>query len=146
MTKRPHRFLVEVEHAFAGKTTYSIEHGKLKRESNAQTQGIVAPRTTDWHGFWRFCDFIELWEWKADYSPSELDMAFRDGVTWKLDIAFDKSRRISASGNNVFPSFNSAKSSATTMDRFGLLLDFIDGMLRVEEGGVVRFYGDEDLH
>ena len=143
--KRPHRFVIEVDRAFPGTTLYLIKNGILRRESRSQASVEITPKVVDWHGFWRFCEFIQIWQWKTEYNPADVGLIFRDGITWTLDLAYDKSKRIRVNGNNVYPSFNNPRTSVVTMDRFGLLLDFVDGMLRPAGNGLKPFYANEDL-
>ena len=141
--KRPHRFSIEVAEAFAGATTYTIEHGIARRKSRKYPTLEKTPKLIEWQGFWSFCDYLNLWDWKTEYSPADLDLVFRDGMTWSVDIAFDKSKHIRASGNNVYPSFPNETKSTVSMDRFGLLVDFVDQMLLSPDNRIETFYSVE---
>lgn len=144
--KRPHSFAIEVMEAFIGTTTYSLAHGILRRDSPKYSVLKKTLKLLDWEEFWRFCDYLKLWSWKSEYSPMEIDLVVRDGTFWSLDIAFDKSKRIRTSGNNVYPSFQNEKVPAVSMDRFGLLIDFVDGMLQDNDDRVHTFYSHETQH
>ena len=50
----------------------------------------------------------------------------RNGQCWQLDIAVDKSKRVQSKGVNLYPSLEDAAQSSEAMDRFALLLHFID--------------------
>ncbi len=141
--KRPHRFNIEVVDAFAGTTSYSITHGIVRRTSMKYTALEKTLTLVEWQGFWRFCDYLDLWDWKSEYSPSEVDLIFRDGMTWNVDIAFDKSKYVRANGNNVYPSFANESVATVSMDRFGLLVDFVDSMLLATDDRIRTFYSNE---
>ena len=142
--KRPHRFNIEVVEAFAGTTTYSVVHGIVRRTSSKYTELEKTLRPNEWEGFWRFCEFLKLWNWKPEHSPSEIDLVFRDGMTWSVDIAFDKSKHIRTSGDNVYPSFSDERSATVAMDRFGMLVDFVDDLLSSSDDRIQTFYSDDD--
>ena len=95
-------------------------------------------------GLWRFCRFIRIWDWKTEYSPADLDLVFRDGIAWSLDIAYDDSCRIQTSGFNVYPSFDHHDQSSVTMDRFGMMLNFVDNMVSPPQSGAATYYAEED--
>ena len=141
--KRPHRFNIEVVEAFVGTTTYTIEHGIVHRKSPKYPTLTRTLKLIEWQGFWSFSDYLNLWDWKSEYSPADIDLVFRDGMTWSLDIAFDKSKHVRAIGNNVYPSFSNETTSTIAMDRFGLLLDFVDRMLLSSDNRIQTFYSVE---
>ena len=141
--KRPHRFSIKVVEAFAGTTTYTIEHGIVHRKSPKYPALKTTPKLFEWQGFWNFCDYLSLWDWKTEYSPADLDLVFRDGMVWSVAIAFDKLKHIQAAGDNVYPSFSKTTTSSISMDRFGLLIDFVDRMLYSPDGRIQTLYSVE---
>ena len=87
LAKRPHRFNVLFHPAFEEPTCYTV-HDAFLRRTGAETQDRqTRVRNADWYGFWRFADFIELWDWKQEYSSADLDLSFRDRISWNIDIA-----------------------------------------------------------
>ena len=67
----------------------------------------------------------------------------RDGQSWQLEIAFDKQKQIVSRGNNSYPSLESIKLARTTMDRFGLLLHFIDITLLTDSYDIRHDYSEQ---
>lgn len=121
--KRPHRFAIEVTPAFTPSTRYSIDHGAVTLRVGADIHRSATPTLAQWSGFWRLCEFVDIWNWRSEYTPEE---QMRDGQSWTLNIAYDKSKGIESGGHNGYPSLESIQTARTTMDRFGLLLHFID--------------------
>ena len=121
--KRPHRFTIEITPAFTLPTRYSVDRGVIEVRVGAELHRSTTPTLTQWSGFWRLCEFLDLWNWEQEYHASEHT---RDGQSWALNIAYDKKKKIESSGDNCYPSLESAQQSRITMDRFGLLLHFID--------------------
>ena len=50
----------------------------------------------------------------------------RDGYNWSMTIAKIKNDRITSRGSNGYPSLEDPTNCSSTMDRFALLLHFID--------------------
>lgn len=121
--KRPHRFLIEVSPAFTQSTRYSIEHGAVTVRKGSEVHRAATPTLIQWSGFWRLCNFVDLWNWLDEYTPTE---QCRDGQSWSLSIAYDKNKSVVSCGQNGYPSLESISEARITMDRFGLLLHFID--------------------
>lgn len=141
--KRPHRFHIEINGAFGNGTTYSTTDGAIEVTRGNERMCRAAPGLARWCGFWRLCEFLDLWNWKPQYDPADLDVAIRDGEEWTLHIAFDKSRVIRSGGFNAYPSLKSAAKSSLTHDRFGLLLQCIDGtILDQPVGNILSFASD----
>ncbi|HUG66246.1 MAG TPA: hypothetical protein VMM76_00760 [Pirellulaceae bacterium] len=139
--KRPHRFEITIEPAFPPPTRYAIDHGAVTLRQGSTTHRSATPTLTQWSGFWRLCQFIDLWNWKADYTPEEV---MRDGQSWHLNIAYDKNKQIVAAGHNGYPSLESVNVARTTMDRFGLLLHFVDITLLTARYDVRDDYSESD--
>lgn len=130
--KRPYRFTIEIDKAFSPGTQYLLHHNHLEVQYRGREQRLASPTQMQWSGFWRLCEFLDLWNWLPEYNEHNT----RDGQSWKINIAFDKSKQIQSSGFNAYPSLEDAKRSSDTMDRFSLLLHFIDITLlspRVDE-------------
>lgn len=121
--KRPHRFEILIEPAFTLPIRYSIEHGVVALRNGATEHRTATPTLAQWSGFWRLCQFLDLWNWKNEYTPEE---QMRDGQSWQLNIAYDKNKQIVSAGHNGYPSLESIHHTRPTIDRFGLLLHFID--------------------
>ena len=121
--KRPHRFTIEVEPTFTPNTRYHFHNGNLRVDFREREHRSATPTLQQWSGFWRLCNFLDLWNWLPDYNDEGMS---RDGQCWQLDIAFDKSKRLQSKGVNMYPSLEDAKRPNDTMDRFALLLHFID--------------------
>ncbi|MCA9093577.1 MAG: hypothetical protein KDA68_08835 [Planctomycetaceae bacterium] len=123
--KRPHRFKIEIIPAFSivSPIRYEFLNGNLRVEFRGLEQRFAMPTKHQWSGFWRLCDFLDLWNWLPDYEDGGTS---RDGQSWQIDIAFSKSKRVQSKGNNWYPSLEDAKIGIATMDRFVLLLHFID--------------------
>ena len=121
--KRPHRFEIEISPAFTPPTRYKIDHGAVTVQQGITTHRAATPTLIQWSGFWRLCNFIDLWSWRSEYVP---DGQTRDGQSWQLNIAYDKSTHVTSGGHNAYPSLEAVQVSRDTMDRFGLLLHFID--------------------
>jgi hypothetical protein len=121
--KRPHRFEILIEPAFTPPTRYSIENGVVTLRKVTTAHRASTPTLAQWSGFWRLCNFLDLWNWKNNYTPDE---PMRDGQSWRLNIAYDKGKQIASAGQNGYPSLESIHNPSSTMDRFGLLLHFID--------------------
>jgi hypothetical protein len=121
--KRPHRFEITIEPAFSPPTRYTIAHGAVTLCHAGTEHRSATPTLAQWSGFWRLCEFLDLWNWQADYTPEH---QMRDGQSWQLNIAYDKQKEIISAGHNGYPSLESINLARTTMDRFGLLLHFID--------------------
>ncbi len=139
--KRPHRFEIVIEPAFTPPTRYSIEHGKVSLQHGATEHRSATPTLAQWSGFWRLCEFLDLWNWRAEYTP---EAQMRDGQSWHLSIAYDKSKQVVSSGHNGYPSLESIQTARTTMDRFGLLLHFADITLLSARYDIRDDYNDAD--
>ncbi len=121
--KRPHRFIIEIEPTFAPNTRYRFHNGDLRVDFRDREHRIASPTLQQWSGFWRLCNLIELWDWLPEYSDDGMS---RDGQHWQMDVAFDKSKRLQSKGVNMYPSLEDPKRANDSMDRFSLLLHFID--------------------
>ncbi len=121
--KRPHRFEILIEPAFLKPTQYSIENGNVMLRRDSTEHRATTPTLVQWSGFWRLCEFLDLWNWKREYTPIE---QMRDGQSWSLTIAYDKNKQIVSGGCNGYPALESVDRASLTMDRFALLLHFID--------------------
>lgn len=69
----------------------------------------IRPTADQWQSFWDEMDKIDVWNWKANYSPS---MLIHDGTQWHVEFS-NVNREITASGDNAYPS---DKSPAETTD------------------------------
>lgn len=121
--KRPHRFEITIEPSFGAQTKYEIDHGAVAIRQDSTVVQSATPTLAQWSGFWRLCQFIDLWNWLPEYTSEEV---MRDGQSWQLNIACDKNERIVSAGHNAYPSLESVNLARPTMDRFGLLLHFFD--------------------
>lgn len=121
--KRPHRFEILIEPAFSKPVRYSIEDGHVALRCDSTYHRVTTPTIAQWSGFWRLCEFLDLWNWKCEYAPNE---QMRDGQSWKLMIAYDKTKQIVSGGSNGYPSLENVDRASVTMDRFALLLHFVD--------------------
>lgn len=83
----------------------------------------------------RLLEFLRL--------PEFVGLVFREGMVWSVAIAFDKLKHIQAAGDNVYPSFSKTTTSSISMDRFGLLIDFVDRMLYSPDGRIQTLYSKE---
>ncbi|MCA9171910.1 MAG: hypothetical protein KDB23_29785 [Planctomycetales bacterium] len=99
----------------------------------------ATPTLTQWSGFWRLCQFIDLWKWKPDYTS---EAVMRDGQSWHLNIAYDKNMQVVSAGQNAYPALESVDVARTTMDRFGLLLHFVDMTLLTARHDMRDDYSD----
>jgi hypothetical protein len=126
MMKRPHRFHIELRPTFGPATSYAIKEGSVILQHGPTVHRTAVPTLSQWSGFWRLCDFIAIWDWLPDYTPLE---NMRDGQSWTLEIAFDKTKRIIAEGHNGYPSLESVNCVRTTMDRLG----FVVALLRADK-------------
>lgn len=122
MMKRPHRLTIEIEPAFAANTRYHFENGALRVDFRGRESRIATPTLQRWSGFWRLCEFLNLWTWHPDYNNE----CSRDGQFWQIDIAMETSKRVRSQGFNAYPSLEDEKRGSQTMDRLALLLHFID--------------------
>jgi hypothetical protein len=120
--KRPHRFSIEIDYGFTSRIQYLFHNDNLEVRSRGRLQRLATPTIMQWSGFWRLCEFLDLWNWLPEYG----ECSARDGEYWKLDIAYDKTKQIHAVGNDRYPSLEDVKNCSTTQDRFSLLLHFID--------------------
>ncbi len=139
--KRPHRFEITIEPAFTPPTLYAIDHGAVTLLHGTTEHRAATPTLPQWSGFWRLCDFLDLWNWQAEYIPTE---QMRDGQSWHLNIAYDKQKHIASSGHNGYPSLESVNIARTTMDRFGLLLHFVDITLLTARYDIRDDYSDPE--
>jgi hypothetical protein len=121
--KRPHRFIIEIEPAFTANTRYHFHNGNLRVDFREREHRIATPTLQQWSGFWRLCNFLDLWNWLPEYDDDGMS---RDGQCWQLDIALDKSKRLQSKGLNMYPSLEDVTQPIDTMDRLALLLHFID--------------------
>lgn len=121
--KHPHRFAIEVTPAFTAPTQYSMDHGAVTIRVGSEIHRSATPTLAQWSGFWRLCNFLDLWNWLPEYTPDE---QMRDGQSWTLKIGYDKKKVVESSGYNGYPALESTHAVRNTMDRLGLLLHFID--------------------
>ena len=125
MSKRPHRFEIELDPAFSSKTRYYFKEGEIVVEHAQMPHRSAVPTLAQWSGFWRLCDFLDLWKWKPEYNHFQC----RDGQAWSVKIAYDKTKVLNSEGMNSYPSLESPLHERVSMDRFGLLLHFVDFVL-----------------
>ena len=120
--KRPHRLSITLEPAFGLPTTYTFENGSLHVNFRGHLARSSTPTLQQWSGFWRLCGFLEIDRWLPAYD----DRMCRDGYNWSMTIAKTKNDRITSRGSNGYPSLEDPTNCSSTMDRFALLLHFID--------------------
>ena len=121
--KRPQQFSIEIRPVFTPATHYHFENGTLHVSSLGQEPRVATPTNQQWSGFYRLCNFLDLWNWLPVYTERE---SSRDGEAWQLEIAFDQSQRVQSQGVNAYPSLEDVQQPVGTLDRFGLLLHFVD--------------------
>lgn len=124
----PSHFSILIEDAFGSSARYDYAGNVLTRLSDGTTRDKSTPSESHWQGFWRFCDLIDLWNWRSHYEPESV--LVRDGYHWSLVIARD-GQRVSSQGHQAFPALESPAKSSPTWDRFGMLLSFVDNALLV---------------
>ena len=138
--KRPHQFDIQITPVFGPPTRYTIDNGVVTLRLGVTEHRRATPTLFHWSGFWRLCNFLDLWNWEPEYAPMD---QMRDGQSWQLEIAFDKQKQIVSRGNNSYPSLESIKLARTTMDRFGLLLHFIDITLLTDSYDIRHDYSEQ---
>lgn len=133
----PMRFQVSVDTAFGSDYSYEYRDGEVRSSLLRHEFRVARPSREQWSGFWRLCDFIGLWDWLPEYDDRGLS---RDGQSWEIDIAFDNTKFVASRGINAYPSLEDPKCVTSVMDRFGLLLQFIDMSLMATRPDVRNFY------
>ena len=115
------------QHAFTGSTSWRLKGGHIRfRGRNgsddplAAVQPISAPieRIDD---FVKTLDFLDVWNWRADYSPDECGFVVMDGMSWTFAGSIG-GRDINAGGGNAYPSFDDVAKSSLDADRYALLV------------------------
>ena len=76
------------QHAFTGSTSWRLKGGHCHfrgcdsgNEPIPVTQPISAPNDSI-ESFVKTLDFLDVWNWRPDYSPDECGYVVRDGKSW----------------------------------------------------------------
>ncbi len=121
--KRPHRFTITISgERCAQDIEYRLHDGNLEVVNHERELRTANPTIRQWHGFWRLCDFLDLWNWRPEYNEHRAI----GGTSWQFDIAFDKNKKVHSEGDNTNPSLEDVKLGSRTMDRFALFMHFIE--------------------
>lgn len=100
--------LKEQEIRFRGAGRYSQLVSQRIPASESQVDSII-------HAF----DLLQVWQWRSDYDPQDVDVAVCDGSSWTFNVAFNgKTHR--AAGFNAYPSFADPAETSLSRDRFDL--------------------------
>jgi hypothetical protein len=67
--------------------------------SSPKDKKILSPTKEQWYKFWQDLDKLKVWEWEKGY----YDNKWIDGTDWKVNIFFDKEKKIISGGSNNFP-------------------------------------------
>lgn len=119
---RPQALMFE----FVGLPGCSIEKYELKRNGlllytysigdKRRNRTVISPDEERWTAFYQVIDRLRVWEWRAKYSPQDVDpkMFVDDGMQWTF--AIQKAGRIVASrGDNAVPSLENPTKTVADM-------------------------------
>jgi hypothetical protein len=79
---------------------------KLRNESNGQIEDGI--------------HLLDIFHWRPIYQPEDVGSTVDDGGSWSLS-AIVGDRTVASAGQNAFPSYRSASTTALHEERFGLL-------------------------
>lgn len=102
--------LKEQEIRFRGAGRYSHLVTQRIPASETQINSII-------HAF----NLLDVWQWRNDYHPNDLDREVLDGASWAFNVAFNDQTNRSA-GSNAYPAFSDPAETSLSRDRFDLLV------------------------
>ena len=81
--------------------------------------------------FVELLNFLEVWDWRTDYSPQECGYEVADGMSWSFTAQLD-GRACCAGGWNAYPSFADVKQASLDSQRYLLLVSGMHWIFQLE--------------
>src|SRR5262245_42029647 len=128
-------FPLTEQSAFGSQYSWRLKDSEIRFRGAGDFERLVARRIPASEAqideFFAALELIQVWEWRSDYDPSDVDVTVEDGSSWSF-IASDGARQCRCSGVNAHPSF--ADHMVTTVDRgrFALLHAALDDCFGIE--------------
>lgn len=111
-------FTLSDQHEVGGSSTWRLKDAEIRYRGSGQFAGLVDQRipaaTHQVLAFRDALDLLDVWSWRSDYSPEDLECGVLGGSVWTFAAAFPD-RECRCGGSNGYPSF--ADASLTTLDR-----------------------------
>ena len=115
------------QHAFTGSTSWRLKDGHIRYrgrdgrgEPHPAAQPVSAPKERI-ESFIAALEFLDVWNWRSDYNPTDCGWVTMDGMSWTFTGSID-GREIDAGGENAYPSFTDAAQTSTAHERYAFLV------------------------
>ncbi|QGJ68709.1 Hypothetical protein PBC10988_3700 [Planctomycetales bacterium 10988] len=126
--------LVE-NHCFTGVVSVRLKAGQIRFRGIGTKEnpvGRIQTRDCQRDEFFQVLNFLEVWQWRADYYPMDCEMMVLDGMYWSFRAAMAE-KECDAGGENAFPSFADPKKTSLEQERYGLLVGAIKRIFYPED-------------
>jgi hypothetical protein len=118
------RFELAERRCFQGEYSWRLKEGELRYRGTKHFQSLFngrIPVTEEMlQKFIAALDLVEVWDWRGDYSPGDIELAVLDGGDWLFKAEID-GRSVKASGDNAYPAYENAQQTTCEEQRFRLL-------------------------
>lgn len=120
-------FEISERHAYTGSNSWRLKGGHIHfrgRDSSGNPLPAVLPVSAPKEKIAPFIeslDFLDVWNWRPDYSPTECGYTVMDGMSWTLKGVLG-GREINAGGENAYPSLQEIAKSSLESGRYSFLL------------------------
>lgn len=120
----PPTFELAEQFAFGSKYSWRLKDSEIRFRGTGDYERLVIRRIPASHAqvqaFFSALELIQVWDWRADYDPSDIDAAVDDGSAWMFTAA-NGARECRCGGVNAYPSYSDFKQTTIYRERFVLL-------------------------
>lgn len=115
--------------------SWRLKDGEIRFRASGRFAGLINRRIPaderQVHALAEAFSLLDVWAWRSDYDPSDVDMTALDGSSWSFAASFND-QSVDSAGDNAFPSFADASRTSLTRDRFDLLTSAIYTCFSIE--------------
>ena len=117
-------FTLTEQSAFGSQYSWRLKDSEIRFRGSGVYKHLVTRRIpaseARVEAFFAALELIQVWVWRSDYDPSDIDVTVEDGSSWSFNVS-DGSRECRCGGVNAYPSFTDPKLTTTDRGRFALL-------------------------
>ncbi|MFO0825818.1 MAG: hypothetical protein U0792_22310 [Gemmataceae bacterium] len=117
-------FTLTEQHAFGSQYSWRLKESEIRFRGTGDFERLVIQRipasAAQIEEFFSALELLQVWDWRPDYDPSDVNAVVEDGSTWSF-VGSDGSRQCRCSGINAYPSLVDPATTTLNRGRFALL-------------------------
>lgn len=132
------KFCLEEKLVFSGSFSWRLKGNHIRfRGTNGEGVPMAPRQPVPARNIWldqfvAALDFLDVWNWKPDYDPTECGVTVCDGKSWSFSASI-AGKECKTGGYNAFPSFEDVQKTSLKEERYGFLVMAIKSAFEIDE-------------